>query len=77
MKRSRDPADRRRYIVTLTPAGRSALAKVIDAVERYTDTFLGPLTSSERDQLGRAQAKLYATTPGGHPRTNPDQENHR
>jgi DNA-binding MarR family transcriptional regulator len=72
-ERRRDPTDRRRYIVTITPAGRSALAKIVDAVEDYNNTFLQPLTRGERERMVRSLAKLYATTPEGRPRVNPDE----
>lgn len=57
--RERDPADRRRYRVTLTPGGRTALEearRVIDEVEHET---LAPLTADERAHLHALAAKLY------------------
>lgn len=64
-KRTRDPSDRRRYIVTITPAGRSAITKITRAVNGYSDTMLGPLSQAERQELVRMLAKLYAGTPEG------------
>jgi MarR family transcriptional regulator, lower aerobic nicotinate degradation pathway regulator len=64
-RRARDPADRRRHIVTITPDGRAALAAITAAVEDYTDGFLSPLTPAERQQLTRVLGKLYAATPEG------------
>jgi DNA-binding MarR family transcriptional regulator len=63
--RARDPRDRRRHLVTITPGGRSALAEVRQAVEDYTGGFLSPLTGPEREQLGRLLGKLYVTTAEG------------
>jgi MarR family transcriptional regulator, lower aerobic nicotinate degradation pathway regulator len=61
-QRTRDPHDRRRYLVTITPPGRRALAELRPAIAEYNDRFLSPLTSQERDQLATALGKLYATT---------------
>lgn len=64
-KRARDPRDRRRYMVTITPAGRSALAELRQAVADYNAGFLGPLSENERQQLVGSLAKLYVTTAEG------------
>jgi DNA-binding MarR family transcriptional regulator len=61
-QRDRDPRDRRRYLVTITESGRSALAELRLAVEEYNGRFLSPLTGPERQQLAATLAKLYATT---------------
>jgi MarR family transcriptional regulator, lower aerobic nicotinate degradation pathway regulator len=67
--RARDPRDRRRYVVTITPAGRSALAELRRAVAKYNAHFLSPLSEQERQQLTAALAKLYVTTAEGRPGT--------
>jgi DNA-binding MarR family transcriptional regulator len=72
-RRARDQRDRRRHVVTITPAGRSALAELRQAVEEYTSSVLSPLTEGERQQLASSLAKIYATTAEGRPRT-PDGE---
>jgi DNA-binding MarR family transcriptional regulator len=64
-KRARDPRDRRRYMVTITPAGRSALAELRQAVADYNAGFLSPLSEDERQQLVGSLAKLYITTAEG------------
>jgi DNA-binding MarR family transcriptional regulator len=66
-RRERDPRDRRRHVVTITPHGRSALAELRRAVQEYNSAFLSPLTEPERQQLARILGKLYATTTGGQP----------
>ena len=68
-KRARDPRDRRRYVVTMTRRGQSALGELRQAVEEYNTGFLSPLTEPEREQLTSILGKLYATTAEGQPRT--------
>ncbi|MGH3166895.1 MAG: MarR family transcriptional regulator [Trebonia sp.] len=65
--RARDPRDRRRHVVTITPHGRSALAGLRQAIQEYNSGFLGPLTEPERQQLAALLGKLYATTAEGGP----------
>jgi MarR family transcriptional regulator, lower aerobic nicotinate degradation pathway regulator len=65
--RARDPRDRRRYVVTITSGGESALGELRRAVEEYTAGFLGPLTEAEREQLAGLLGKLYLTSAGGTP----------
>jgi DNA-binding MarR family transcriptional regulator len=64
--RARDPRDRRRHLVTITPQGRAALAELGVAVQEHTSSFLAPLTESEREQLTGTLSKLYAAS-GGQP----------
>jgi DNA-binding MarR family transcriptional regulator len=61
-ERARDPRDRRRYVVTITPRGRSALTELRQAVADYNRRFLSPLTEQELEQLAATLGKLYATT---------------
>jgi MarR family transcriptional regulator, lower aerobic nicotinate degradation pathway regulator len=65
VQRARDPHDRRRYLVTITTRGRSALHELRASVEEYNGRFLAPLTGQERDQLATILAKLYVTTAEG------------
>jgi DNA-binding MarR family transcriptional regulator len=51
LERKRDPADRRRHIVTMTPAGKSALAKLRALSQRLEDEFLSSLDERQRAQL--------------------------
>jgi DNA-binding MarR family transcriptional regulator len=64
-QRARDPHDRRRYVVTITPAGRSALTELRRAVTEYNERFLSPLTGAERRRLAATLGKLFATTAEG------------
>src|SRR6476659_6200101 len=51
VERRRDPADRRRHIVRLTPAGKRALAKLRALAHQLDDDFLASLDEDERAQL--------------------------
>jgi DNA-binding MarR family transcriptional regulator len=59
-QRARDPRDRRRYLVTITARGRSALAELRQAVARYDQRFFGRLSPAEQQQLVATLGKLYA-----------------
>ena len=61
--RTRDPADRRRYIVTITPTGRSRAAQIVRDLGAYDERFLSPLSDAERRRLVATLGKLYATIP--------------
>src|SRR5207249_2370430 len=50
-ERRRDPTDRRRHIVELTPDGRRALERADRALESVEDEVLGTLSHAERDML--------------------------
>ena len=49
--RRRDPNDRRRHIVEVTPAGRRALERADKARETLEDEVLQPLSAEERKTL--------------------------
>jgi MarR family transcriptional regulator, lower aerobic nicotinate degradation pathway regulator len=51
IERRRDPNDRRRQMVNLTPAGRRQLAAFRKMVEKIEDEFLAPLDEDERATL--------------------------
>jgi DNA-binding MarR family transcriptional regulator len=46
--RKRDPADRRRHLVTLTPEGREKLAEMRALTKSLETEFLEPLDAGER-----------------------------
>ena len=49
--RRRDPSDRRRHIVELTPSGRRALDRADSARENLEDDLLAALSAEERKTL--------------------------
>jgi DNA-binding MarR family transcriptional regulator len=51
IERRRDPADRRRHLVTLTPEGKKALARLRAIVSRLEDELLAPLDARQRETL--------------------------
>jgi len=51
--RRRDPDDRRRHVVQLTPAGSAALDRAEKALEAVEDDVLGALDAEERKVLWR------------------------
>jgi DNA-binding MarR family transcriptional regulator len=53
IRRRRDPADRRRHLVDLTPQGRRALAAAERAQEAIEDDVLRGLDAEERAELWR------------------------
>lgn len=58
--RRRDPHDARRNVITLTPTGRTELARLDAVVANIQERFLAPLRESERRHLHRTLAKLAA-----------------
>jgi MarR family transcriptional regulator, lower aerobic nicotinate degradation pathway regulator len=51
VERTQDPADRRRNVVTVTPAGRRELRKLDKLLDRAQADLLAPLSPNERAQL--------------------------
>jgi DNA-binding MarR family transcriptional regulator len=51
VERAPDPADRRRNIITSTPAGRRRLRRLEKQLSRTQDELLAPLSPEERAQL--------------------------
>src|SRR5436305_3425360 len=51
VERRRDPNDRRRHVVSLTPQGRRQLARFRKLVQRAEDEILAPLDADERAAL--------------------------
>ncbi|GAA1243713.1 MarR family transcriptional regulator [Kitasatospora nipponensis] len=60
--RTRDTADRRRILVTLTPAGRTALGELDAEARAVQDELLAPLTAGEREQLHGLLLRVLAGT---------------
>jgi DNA-binding MarR family transcriptional regulator len=57
VERRRDPADRRRHIVTMTEQGRKALHQAEAAQQTLEDEILGALNSEERSTLAHLLRK--------------------
>jgi MarR family transcriptional regulator, lower aerobic nicotinate degradation pathway regulator len=51
IERRRDPVDRRRHLVQLTPAGRESLTKLRSITRGFEKEFLAPLDAGERETL--------------------------
>jgi MarR family transcriptional regulator, lower aerobic nicotinate degradation pathway regulator len=58
--RQRDARDRRRYTVTLTPAGTDVLAPRLAAAGALNDKLLEPLDAAERAELHRLLLRVFA-----------------
>ena len=63
VERKRDPADRRRHIVQMTPAGKKALARAERAMEGLEGEVLGALSPDEREVLRGLLARALAGEP--------------
>ncbi len=59
VERRRDPADRRRHIVEITPEGLRALELAESKLDALEDEVLGSLDTSERAQLHGLLAKAF------------------
>jgi DNA-binding MarR family transcriptional regulator len=66
-ERRRDPSDRRRHLVALTPAGEEALAAAEEAQEGIEAEILHTLSSEERATLRRLLARALAGIEPGSP----------
>ncbi len=51
VERRRDPGDRRRHLVRLTPEGKRMLRRLRTLARRIDDEFFGPLSDKERASL--------------------------
>jgi DNA-binding MarR family transcriptional regulator len=56
--RRRDPGDRRRHIVEITPAGRRAIERAEKAQEGIEDELLGDLSQDERATLTKLLTRV-------------------
>jgi DNA-binding MarR family transcriptional regulator len=58
--RDRDPADRRRYRITLTATGRNTLTTARKVIREAERTTLQPLSATERATLHALVTKIHA-----------------
>jgi len=61
--READPADRRRNVVTVTPAGRARLAELQEHADAVQGELLAGLERAERAQLVQLLDKVLASHP--------------
>jgi DNA-binding MarR family transcriptional regulator len=54
----RDPQDRRRHLVSLTPEGGALIDAAVEAAKQVTEETLAPLTTRERATLLRLLLKI-------------------
>jgi DNA-binding MarR family transcriptional regulator len=57
-RRSPDPADHRRNVITITPAGAARLERLDELLAGVQEDLLAPLSPGERDQLARLLSRL-------------------
>ncbi|NUU22187.1 MAG: winged helix-turn-helix transcriptional regulator [Streptomycetaceae bacterium] len=62
VERTRDTADRRRFVVSITPAGRKALRALVGEAEAVQDELLAPLSARERTQLHALLLRVFPPT---------------
>jgi DNA-binding MarR family transcriptional regulator len=58
--RAPDPEDRRRNVITITPAGRRQLHRLDRRVAQIQDELLAPLSPPERDQLAQLLGRILS-----------------
>jgi DNA-binding MarR family transcriptional regulator len=61
LERRRDPGDRRRYAIHLTPKGRAVLARARDAAAALHQDMFGELDAAEQQDLHRLLLRLATT----------------
>ena len=56
--RQRDPQDRRRHVVSITPAGTTELGKIRALIRKLEDEFFAPLDDDSRKQFHELLLRL-------------------
>ena len=59
VERARDPEDRRRNVVTITPAGARLLRRLDAVLAGIQDELLAPLSTDERGELTRLLGRVF------------------
>jgi DNA-binding MarR family transcriptional regulator len=70
VQRSRDPADRRNYALSLTPAGRETMTRIATVARQHERAVTAALDDDERAELAAVLRRLaddQGLTPGVHP----------
>jgi MarR family transcriptional regulator, lower aerobic nicotinate degradation pathway regulator len=57
--RGRDPRDRRRYLITLTEAGKTVLRRCQAAAGEIAAGMFAPLSADERDRLAELLGRVF------------------
>jgi DNA-binding MarR family transcriptional regulator len=60
VERRRDPADRRRHVVSMTPAGKKQLQKLRAVHDSVDEEVFSALTASELETFTRLLGKIAA-----------------
>ena len=60
VERTRDPRDRRRYVLVVTGAGKAALATAAKAARRVDEQFLAGLDEAKADELNELLREALA-----------------
>ncbi len=60
VERAADPADRRRNVVTMTPAGAARLERLDTVLDAVQEELLAPLSPAERAELTRLLTWILA-----------------
>ena len=58
VERKRDPSDRRRHLVSLTPAGKEKLSELRAIAKQLDKEFFAPLDAEQREQLHELLVEL-------------------
>jgi MarR family transcriptional regulator, lower aerobic nicotinate degradation pathway regulator len=58
VERAPDAADRRRNVITLTPAGRRHLRRLDTVLGEIQEELLAPLSATERDEFARLLSRI-------------------